>query len=77
MLDVRTLVGHCAHVDILIEAGTEHCDLLVAATAVDEVNLLTAALANAMGAGQTIVRAHHTAHFSLRSTLYANALGFD
>lgn len=77
VLDVRSLVGHCSHIDVLIEAGVERCDLLVAATAIDEVNLLTATLASAMGAAQTIVRVHHTANFSLRNTRYANALGID
>ena len=30
-LDVRTLTGHCAHFDVLLEAGAERCDLMLAA----------------------------------------------
>ena len=77
VLDVRTLVGHCAHVDVLHEAGCERCDLFVAATQVDECNLLTASLAKVAGAKQTIVRVHHTANFSLRGTPFAQHLGVD
>ncbi len=76
-LDLRTLVGNSAHLHILKEAGCERCDLLVAATRVDEVNLLTAALAKAAGTKSTIVRVHHTANFSLRRTAFAEQLGVD
>jgi len=77
VLDVRTLVGHCAHVDVLREAGCERCDLLVAATQVDECNLLTASLAKVAGAKQTIVRVHHTANFSLRGTPFLGSMHFS
>jgi len=76
-LDLRTLVGHCAHYDILREAGVERCDLIISATQHDEVNLLSASIAKATGAKKTIVRVHHTANFSLRGTSYARQLGID
>lgn len=76
-LDVRTLEGHCAHFDVLIEAGAARCDLMIAATNVDEINLLSASMAKAVGAKSTIVRVHHTANYSLRGTRYAAQLGID
>lgn len=76
-LDVRTLVGHCSHFAVLREAGVDRCDLMVAATQIDEINLLTASVAKAAGAKKTIVRVHHTANFSLRGTPYAAQLGID
>ena len=76
-LDLRTLVGHCAHFDVLHDAGVARCDLMVAATAIDEVNMLSASLAKAAGAKSTIVRVHHTANFSLAGTPYAAKLGID
>ena len=76
-LDVRTLVGHCAHFEVLNEAGANRCDLMVATTQVDEINLLSASVAKAAGARKTIVRVHHTANFSLRGTSYAQQLGID
>jgi trk system potassium uptake protein TrkA len=75
--DVRTLVGNCAHLGVLKEAEVDKCDLLVAATSADEINLLSAAVAKAAGAKKTIVRVHHTANFRLRRTPYAAALGVD
>lgn len=76
-LDLRTLVGHCSHWDVLREAGVDRCDLLIAATQVDEINMLAASVAKAAGAKKTIVRVHHTANFSLRGTPYARQLGID
>ena len=76
-LDVRTLVGHCAHFGVLHEAGVERCDLMIATTQVDEINLLAAALAKAAGTRKTIVRVHHTANFALRGMPYAEQLGID
>ena len=76
-LDVRTLGGHCAHVDVLRAAGAENCDMMMAATQVDEINLLSASFAKALGARKTIVRVHHTANFSLRGGEYARRIGID
>jgi len=76
-LDIKTLVGHCAHLGVLREAGVDRSDLLIAATRIDEVNLLSAFVAKAAGAKKTIVRVHHTANFSLLGTEYAKRLGID
>jgi len=76
-LDLRTLKGNCTHFDVLSEAGVARCDALVAATQIDELNLLCASLAKAAGATKTIVRVHHAGHFKLRHTRYAADLGID
>lgn len=76
-LDVRTLVGHCSHFGMLRDAGVDQCDLLIAATQIDEINMLSASVAKAAGAKKTIVRVHHTANYSLRGTTYAKQLGID
>ncbi len=76
-LDVRTLAGRCTQFDVLREAGAENCDLLIAATEIDEINLLSASVARATGVKKTVVRVHHTANFSLRGTPYAQQLGID
>ena len=75
--DVRTLLGHCAHLDVLREAGAERCDLMIASTQVDEINLLAAFVAKTAGARKTFVRVHHTANFALRGTVFARQLGID
>ena len=76
-LDLRTVVGHCAHFGVLHAAGADRCDLMVAATQIDEINMLAASMAKAAGARKTIVRVHHAANFSLRHTSYAAQLGID
>jgi len=76
-LDLRTLVGHCAHHETVKEAGAEKCDLMICATSIDEINLLTAFMAKSAGTRKTIARVHHTANFSLRGTETAQRLGID
>ena len=76
-LDVRALNGNCAHFETLCEAGARNCDLMLAATSSDELNMLSAALAKAAGARKTIVRVHHTANYILRGTAQAAHLGID
>jgi trk system potassium uptake protein TrkA len=76
-LDVRTLRGNCAAAEILIEAGGKSTDLVVAATSSDEINLLTAAVAKAVGAKKTVVRVHHSTYFTQRGLDYKAHLGID
>lgn len=60
-LDVSTMVGHAGDPSLLIRAGADRCDLFVAATSIDEVNILAASIARGLGAGMVIARAHHSA----------------
>ncbi|HUU84013.1 MAG TPA: Trk system potassium transporter TrkA [Phycisphaerae bacterium] len=76
-LDLRTLRGNCAHAEVLIEAGAGKCDLLVAATNVDEVNLLSAAIGKGLGAKKCAARVHHAAFAEQRGFDYATHLGID
>lgn len=76
-LDVRTLRGNCATAEILTEAGCKSADLVVAATSSDEINLLTAAVARAVGAKKTVVRVHHSTYFTQRGLDYEKHLGID
>lgn len=76
-LDVRTLVGNCAEATVLLEADVSRADLLVAATDLDEVNLLTASIAKGLGARKTIARVHHSAFFEQRGMNYQAHFGVD
>src|SRR5688572_9464782 len=62
-MDVGTLAGNGASAEVLREAGAEDADLLVAATDSDEINLLCASIAKAIGAKRTIARVHRSAFF--------------
>ncbi len=75
--DVATLAGNCAEAQLLCEAGAGEADLVVAATGNDEVNLLTASIAKALGASRTIARVHQGAFYEKRGLDYEKALGID
>lgn len=64
-LDVLGIEGNGATYDVLIEAGAEYADLLIAATARDEINLYSCLMAKAAGVTHTIAR--------VRNPEYTNA----
>jgi len=77
VMDVRSLLGNGTQADVLLEAGCDGADLFLAATNIDEINLLSAAVASNIGAGRTIARVHHSAFFEHRGLAYDRALGID
>ncbi|HFC05263.1 MAG TPA: Trk system potassium transporter TrkA [Rhizobiales bacterium] len=46
--DIQGIVGHGAHPDVLERAGAEDADMIIAATFVDEVNMMACEVANAI-----------------------------
>jgi trk system potassium uptake protein TrkA len=46
--DVRGIVGHASHPDVLAEAGAEDADMLIAVTYADEVNMVACQVAHAL-----------------------------
>ncbi len=53
-IDVEFLLGSGTNDDLLARAGVAECDFFVAATGLDEVNIVACALANRVGTPQTI-----------------------
>jgi trk system potassium uptake protein TrkA len=47
-LDVRGLVGHGAHPDVLAEAGIDQADMIIAVTLHDEVNMVACQVADSL-----------------------------
>lgn len=76
-LDVRTMVGNGAQAEVLQEAGCDKADLFLAATKMDEINLLAASVAKAVGARICVARAHHIAYFDEYGLGYRQHLGID
>lgn len=76
-LDVRSMQGNGAQADVLLEAGCVNADLFIAATNIDELNLLSASVAKAVGAETTVARVHHSAYFDRRGLDYGKLLGID
>jgi trk system potassium uptake protein TrkA len=77
VLDVRSLTGNGTQADVLLEAGCANADLFIAATNVDEINLLAASVAKGVGAVQCIARVHHSAFYEQRGLRYTRHLGID
>ena len=65
-LDVMCLKGNCASRDVLLEAGAKEADVLIAASASDEINLLSCHCAHNLGVPYTVAR--------VRGTEYVNDL---
>ena len=55
-LDVLTVEGSGTHPSVLTDAGLDNCELVVAVTSKDEVNLVASLLAKQHGVDKTIVR---------------------
>lgn len=67
-LDVQTMVGNGASVEIQRQAGVETSELLIAVTASDEINMLSCLVAKKLGCKHTIAR--------IRNVDYTRQLSF-
>ena len=47
-LDVRGVVGHGSHPDVLVRAGVENADMIIAVTSTDEVNMVACQIAHSL-----------------------------
>ena len=77
VLEARLIHGSSCHSDILDEAGIDNCDALIAATSLDEINLLTAAVGKKMGAEKAISRVHQRTFMDSTLLHHGQALGID
>ncbi|MCD8190326.1 MAG: Trk system potassium transporter TrkA [Clostridiales bacterium] len=63
-LDVAAVVGNGASYRVLQEAGVEDCEVLIAATSQDEVNMLCCLIARKAGRCRTIARVRDPNYYS-------------
>lgn len=75
-LDIMGIVGNGANFRILEQADVQHCDIFIAITDKDEVNMVAAVLAKRMGAKETIVRVRNP-EYSNTYFKDKNFLGFS
>lgn len=69
-MDVMTIVGGGTNPEILRQAGVANADLFIAATSVDEVNIVACFMAHQMGAARTVARVREA---DVRSPLIVSA----
>ncbi len=77
VLDVRCLLGDATHASVLREAGAQNADLCIAATNIDEINLLTSSIAKGVGVKTTVARVHHSAYFEDSGFSYSEHFDID
>lgn len=77
LLDIHTMVCSATDAVRLKEAGVGDCDLFFAATDRDEINLLSGAIANGLGADHIAARVHHSAFYRGKGLDYGRHLGID
>lgn len=77
VLDIAVIQGDGASQSVLREAGLESADLLVAATTVDEVNLMACMIASKMGVKRKVARVRNPDYYSESSVLTMKDLGVD
>jgi trk system potassium uptake protein len=76
-LDVSVIQGDGSSQGILMEAGLESADMLIAASAVDEVNILACMMASKLGVKRKIARVRNPGYYDKSSILKAEDLGVD
>jgi trk system potassium uptake protein len=77
-LDVRTVVGSAAHPSVLVDAGIEDCDIMIAVTQSDETNLVACKLAQQLFNVPTrIVRLRATDYLSNEKVLGPDCFDVD
>lgn len=67
-VDAMGVLGNGASINVLMEAGVETADILIAVTGSDELNLLCCLIAQKAGHCQTIAR--------VRNPIYSKEIGF-
>ncbi len=76
-LDVMTVQGNGANPTVLEEAGARQADLVVAATDIDEVNMVACFTAKQMGARRTVARLRREEYVSNGGAATFSVMGID
>ncbi len=77
LIDIGAMEGDATRAEVLRRAGAGEADLFIAATSIDEINLLSASIASGLGCDQTIARVHHASYFEGQGLDYAKHFGID
>ncbi|MEE0229043.1 MAG: Trk system potassium transporter TrkA [Peptococcaceae bacterium] len=74
--DVSGIVGSGVEYDTLMSAGADHCDVFIAVTAHDEINMIACIFAKRMGAKYTIARVREH-EYMLHQEFMRESVGVD
>ncbi len=76
-LDVSVVEGNASSQSVLREAGLESADMLIAASAIDEINILACMVASKMGVKRKIARVRNPDYYTESSLLRPEDVGVD
>ena len=76
-LDVKVVTGSAAQSSVLFQAGVLEADLCLAVTGSDEINLVSASMAKAMGARRTVARVYAPVFRDLSTFDYQRHFNID
>lgn len=76
-LDVRAIVGSASQSSVLFQAGVMGCDICLAVTGNDEVNMVAASMAKAMGVKRSVARVYSPVFHDLSTFDYQRHFGID
>jgi trk system potassium uptake protein TrkA len=76
-LDVRAIQGSASQSSVLFQAGVMGCDVCLAVTGNDEVNMLAASMAKAMGVRRSVARVYAPVFRDLSTFDYQRHFGID
>ena len=76
-LDALVIPGNGASPQLLDEAGVRRCDLLVAASNSDEVNIIACLVAKSQEVPRTVARLHNPDYYDPRRPFARDLLGVD
>ncbi|MBM4306611.1 MAG: Trk system potassium transporter TrkA [Deltaproteobacteria bacterium] len=76
-IDVSVIEGNASSQNVLKEAGIESADMLIAASGVDEINLIACMVASKMGVKRKIARVRNPDYYEKSSILKPEDLGVD
>lgn len=77
VVEAKMVLGSSCHAHVLSEAKIDQCDVMIAATSLDEINLLSGALGRKLGAKKVISRIHNRNYRASKLFNYARGLGID
>jgi len=76
-LDISVVQGNASGQSVLKEAGLESADMLIAASAIDEINILACMVASKMGVKRKIARVRNPDYYTESSLLRPQDVGVD
>lgn len=76
-LDVNAVLGSCTSTDVLMKAGVNDADMLIAVTERDELNIVSCFIAKSFGVHSAVARVRSPEFASLDPETVKKALGID